>query len=139
MRSCSIVHTVNCNDCYDYQEICPCIKLSLLRRTTAVRMQRLVTNGVVLTSRLSLHLECPYKEILLYIVSTAHPGTLHLPAQNSHAISTALVAQHMITALACDNNKSTTSASHRCSLFGRFQEQLKAVLDRLHGSIASQL
>ena len=44
-----------CNDGFGHQEICPCIKLSLIRGTTAVRMQRLVTNGVVLTLRLSLH------------------------------------------------------------------------------------
>ena len=49
--------TVNslCNDCFDYQQICPYIKLSLLRGTTAVRVQWLLTNGIVLTSRLSLH------------------------------------------------------------------------------------
>ena len=33
--------TVNsfCNNCFGYQEICPYIELSLLRGTTAVRMQ----------------------------------------------------------------------------------------------------
>ena len=44
-----------CDDCFGYQEICPYIELSLLRGTTAVRMQCLVTKGVVFTSQLSLH------------------------------------------------------------------------------------
>ena len=49
--------TVNslCNDCFGSQEICPYIELSLFRETTAVRMQSLVTNGVVLTLSLSLY------------------------------------------------------------------------------------
>ena len=46
------IATVNslCNDCFGNQKLCPYIALSLLRGTTAVRMQRLVTNGAVLTS-----------------------------------------------------------------------------------------
>ena len=49
--------TVNslCNDCFDYPKSYPYIQLSLLRGTTAVRKQWSVTNGVVLTSRVSLH------------------------------------------------------------------------------------
>ena len=43
------------NGCFDSQENCPYAERSLLRGTTAVRMQWLVTNGVTLTSRLSLH------------------------------------------------------------------------------------
>ena len=50
------IRTVNfpCSDCFVKQNICCYIELSLLRGTTAVRMQWLGTKGVVLTSRLSL-------------------------------------------------------------------------------------
>ena len=44
-----------CKNCFGYQEICPYNNLLLVRGTTAVRMQWVVTNGVILTSRLSLH------------------------------------------------------------------------------------
>ena len=59
---CSTVNFL-CNDCLIYQEICPDIKLSLLRGTTAVRMQPLVTNGVVLTSS-KFYIECPCKDLV---------------------------------------------------------------------------
>ena len=54
-----LLFTVNsvCNDCFGYRAFCPCIELSLLRGTIAVRIQSLVTNGVVLTLRLSLQRE----------------------------------------------------------------------------------
>ena len=41
------------NDCFCSQELCAFIELSLPRGTAAVRMQRLVINGVVLTSKMS--------------------------------------------------------------------------------------
>ena len=49
--------TVNflCNYCFDSQETCPYIKLSLLKGTSSVRMQRSISNCTVLTSRMSLH------------------------------------------------------------------------------------
>ena len=52
VSKCSSQYTVNClcNDCFGNQEVCPYIKLSLFRGTTAVSIQWSVTNGVVLTS-----------------------------------------------------------------------------------------
>ena len=67
--------TVNslCNGCFDYQEICPYIKLSLFRGTTAVRMQCLVANGVVLTSTKSLHRVSLQREFTVLLMhATGH-------------------------------------------------------------------
>ena len=44
-----------CTDCFGAEESFPYDKLSLLRDATAVRLQRLGTNCIVVTSRLSLH------------------------------------------------------------------------------------
>ena len=48
-----------CNDRVAYRENCPCNKMSTLRYT-AVSMQQLVPTGLVLTSTMPLHQQCPY-------------------------------------------------------------------------------
>ena len=70
-----IRNTVNslCDGCFGYHEICSYIELSLLRGTTAVRMQWLVTNNVVLTSTLP-YIECPYNESFLYDKCSSLPA-----------------------------------------------------------------
>ena len=67
MVQCTTGNSV-CNDCFSSQEICPCIKMSLLSGTTAVRMQWSITNGIVLTLRMSLHQNSLQRDVTVSLV-----------------------------------------------------------------------
>ena len=80
-RACDSCCTVTflCSDCFDFQETCPCV-----RGTTAIRMQCLVTNCLVLAQSLSLHQMTLQREVILAcwlrcVVTAALSQLLHTP------------------------------------------------------------
>ena len=57
-----------CKDCFSSQDNCPDFKMSL-RGATAVRMQRLAMDCIVLTSRLSLHQVSLQREVTVFVTA----------------------------------------------------------------------